>query len=279
MITTGNLLAGILALAYLNDAASAGGSAQEAELWVKAAWMVFLGMLCDGLDGRVARWTRSSSAFGAQLDSLADVVTFGVVPALLARSILIASFPNVGKRLLTGFVVVYLVGAALRLARYNVESARVSSEGARHVTRTFRGLPTPAAAGTVASLVLLTQAYSIPHFDWAILLLTPVLGLLMISRLPYSHVANRVLEGHRALPTIVLLAFVVFLGVIHFEETIGAVFLLYTSSGAVIYGLARLTGRPAWVFEEEDDETLAAEDAPADGDGRTADTPAPFGRG
>lgn len=253
MITMGNLLAGILALVYLQQAAIAD---DPAPLWNKAAWMIFLGMLCDALDGRVARWTQSTSAFGAQLDSLADVVTFGVVPTLLARSILAVTFPNIGPRLLTALVSIYVIGAALRLARYNVESARVSDAGEKHVTLTFRGLPSPAAAGTVASLVLLHRIYDLKHLDITLLLLTPLLGLLMISRVPYPHLANR-LDGRRSLPAVVLLVLAVFVGVTHFEETISTVFVVYVMLGLLPWVMARLTGWPPWVLDEEDDEAPA----------------------
>ncbi len=250
----GNLLAGLLGIVYLQDAARA---EDPTPLWVKAAWMIFLGMLCDALDGRVARWTRSSSPFGAQLDSLADVVTFGILPALLARSILGQAFPHVGGRLLLGVVAVYVVGATLRLARYNVESARVTSDGSQHVTMMFRGLPSPAAAGTIASLVLLYESYDLKGLEIALLLITPALGLVMISRFPYPHLANRLLEGHRGLPTVVVLICATFLGMVHFVETIAAVFFLYAASGAVTWLVARMTGWPSWGFHEGKDEAPA----------------------
>ena len=83
LITAGNLIMGVLAIAYLVDAGAAEPAEAEA-LWVRAAWLIFFGMFLDTLDGRIARMTNSTSDFGAQLDSLADVVSFGVAPALLA---------------------------------------------------------------------------------------------------------------------------------------------------------------------------------------------------
>jgi CDP-diacylglycerol--serine O-phosphatidyltransferase len=264
LVTLANLLAGILALSYLQDAGAAEGSAR-ADLWDKAAWMIFLGMFCDGLDGRVARLTNTTSAFGAQLDSLADVVTFGVVPALLAKSLLTATFPSVSPRFLIAVGVVYVVGASLRLARYNVESARTSPEGSDHLTLVFRGLPSPAAAGVIASLVLLRHEYALPSLDWAILIGAPVLGLLMVSRLPYPHMMNRFLDGSRPIPNVVFLVAVFFVAVVFFFETIAVVFAAYALSGVVFFGLARVTGWPRWVLEEESDEASAT-------DGNGADT-------
>ena len=144
-------------------------------------------------------------------------------------------------------VVVYVLGAALRLARYNVESSRPGMEGPAHVTLVFRGLPTPAAAGVVASLVLLRHEYELLSLDWAILLVTPALGLLMISRLPYPHLLNRFLEGNRPLPAVALLVVVVFLFSAYFQETITGAFVLYAGSGPVLQALARRTARLDWV--------------------------------
>jgi CDP-diacylglycerol--serine O-phosphatidyltransferase len=249
----GNLLAGVLALSYLQDAAALEGEAQ-AGLWNKAAWLIFLGMICDALDGRVARLTKSTSAFGAQIDSLADVVTFGVVPAMLAKSLLTATFPMIAPRVLLALGLVYVVGAALRLARYNVESTRIDPAGANHVTMVFRGLPSPAAAGVVASLVLLRYEYQLLSLDWAVLVAPPLLGLLMTSRLPYPHLLNRFLDGRRPMSTVMFLVVTVFLAVMHLLETVAAVFVLYALSGMLLYVVARATGYPRWALREETDE-------------------------
>jgi CDP-diacylglycerol--serine O-phosphatidyltransferase len=269
LITAGNLLAGLLAISYLQDAAGATDPARAATLLVKAAWMIFLGMFCDGLDGRIARLTGTSSGFGAQLDSLADVVTFGVTPALLMKTLAVAEFPAVAPKLIVALAGVYVLGAALRLARYNTETARTDEVGEQHVTLVFRGLPSPAAAGVVASLVLLRHEYQLHGLDWGVLLATPLLGVLMVSRLPYSHLLNRWFDGARPFSTVVLLALVVFLAILYFHETVTAAFVLYGASGVLVYLCARATGWPRWAFhEEEDEEDLvpdAEAEAPADG--------------
>src|SRR5205085_5134615 len=127
LVTLGNVLAGLLAISYLVDAwGKPTGSFEQEHLWAKAAWVIFVGMICDALDGRVARLTGTASAFGAELDSLADVVTFGVAPALLAKSVALAElgptavgggFHGINARMLMVLAMVYLCGAALRLAR------------------------------------------------------------------------------------------------------------------------------------------------------------------
>jgi CDP-diacylglycerol--serine O-phosphatidyltransferase len=277
-VTAGNLLAGVVAISYLQDAAATADAALREALWAKAAWMIFLGMFCDGLDGRIARLTRSSSAFGTQLDSLADVVTFGVTPALLVKTIVIQGIPGVAPRLVLSLAGIYALFAALRLARYNVESARVHAGSAGHLTMVFRGLPSPAAAGVVASLVLLHHEVGVGALEWALLVAAPLLGVLMISRLPYAHVLNRWLDGSRPLAAVVLLALVLVFLLLYFHETVAAVFCCYALSGPVLWILGRRTGRPRWV-EEEDEDHAASEAAPyAPGAPLEAPEPADPGR-
>lgn len=261
LITAANLVAGLLALSYLMDAAAAGADEELRNgFLIKASWLVFVGMFCDALDGRIARMTGTTSSFGAQLDSLADVVTFGVTPALIARAYLGYGFPNVAGKILVGLAVVYMVGAALRLARYNVETARIDAEGdgAEHVTHVFRGLPSPAAAGVIAMIVLLHHKYELKSIEWLLLAMTPILGLLMVSRMPYTHVMNRYFDGRRPLGTVVFLVVVVFFMSIYFEATVAAAFLLYALSGPALTLIHRISGWPSWVVQEEEDEAPGA---------------------
>lgn len=261
LITACNLLAGVLALSYLIDASGIADVVAQERLMLKAAWLIFVGMFCDALDGRIARLTRTSSPFGAQLDSLADVVTFGVAPALLAKSVLALAFPALASKFLFSLCLVYVTGAALRLARYNVESARVESDDVAHVTRIFRGLPSPAAAGVIAACVLLhgEQGLRWSESGWlsaGLVGLTPVLGLLMISRMPYSHLLNRYFDGSQPLLRVLVLIATAFLGIAYFEWTVAGLFVLYAASGPVLTLLERLSGWPEWVEREEDDEEI-----------------------
>lgn len=253
LITAGNVLAGVLALSYLLDAAAADGPARET-FRVKACWMVCLGMICDALDGRIARLMRTSSAFGAQLDSLADMVTFGMVPAILAKGLLTDTFPGLPGKVALALVAVYALGAALRLARYNAESAASAGGGGTHVTRIFRGLPSPAAAGAVVSLVLLKHEYGLHGIDTAVLIGCPILGLLMISRFPYTHVMNRWVDGPAGLVFVVVLAVTAFLAFAYFEATLAGLFVLYALTGPIAALAGHLTGRLGWVFREDEDE-------------------------
>ena len=236
-----------MALSYLMDSWGATSALEREHFWVKAAWMVFVGMLCDLLDGRVARMTGTASAFGAELDSLADIVTFGLTPALLSKSLISVYFPTIHPKWAMTLVAVYALGAAVRLARYNVESARTVHPG--HVTRVFRGLPTPGAAGVIASLALVRTEYDLHWLDWGFLVGAPILGFLMVSRFPYSHVINRWLAGRQSLVLVVLFLMVLFVVALHPEAlaaTAATLFVGYALSGPILYFTSRVFGRPRW---------------------------------
>ena len=269
LITLGNVLSGFLAISYVVDAwGKPTDSVARELLWERAAWVILLGMLCDTLDGRVARMTGAASAFGAELDSLADMITFGVAPALLAKSVAQDTFAELHPKFATLLAMFYVLGASLRLARYNVESNRVSAPG--HVTKVFRGLPSPGAAGVVASLVLLRHEYGIGHhvalladpLVYGLAVGLPVLGVLMISRFAFPHVVNRYFGGAKSPFAIVLLLLAVVLIVEQPYASLAAIFVGYALSGPVIGASAKFFGRPRWAVDEEDDEE---DEGPQDG--------------
>jgi CDP-diacylglycerol--serine O-phosphatidyltransferase len=261
LLTLGNLVAGVLAIAYVADAwAMPPGEPGRLALWAKAAWALVIGMACDALDGRVARMTGAASAFGAELDSLADMVSFGVAPALLAKAVAQDAFPWLPPRVALVLVLVYAVGAALRLARYNVESHRVAEPGAG-ATRTFRGLPSPGAAGVVVSLLLVKAEYGIAWASWSLLAAPPLLGVLMISRIAYPHVMNRWLSRARSPFVVVLMLVVVLVAIDHPEACLAAVFGAYALAGPAA-ALVRLVLGRGRGDEEDDDEDVV----PVDGD-------------
>jgi CDP-diacylglycerol--serine O-phosphatidyltransferase len=270
LVTLGNVLAGVLALSYLIDAWGATGDART-RFWSQAAIAILAGMVCDALDGRVARLTGAASSFGAELDSLADVVTFGVAPALLAKSIAQASLPDLSPRVATMLAIVYTIGAALRLARYNVESNRVAEPG--HETRVFRGLPSPGAAGVLATLALLHADYGLDAIAIALLVSAPVCGVLMVSRLAYPHVVNRWLTAAQSPVAILLLLVSLYVGIHYPALSLGTLFLGYLASGPLIWAAKLVLGRPRWADEEDEDEV----DLP-DGDVSAADA-APLAEG
>ncbi len=177
-----------------------------------SGWLILLAMVFDALDGKVARLSRTTSDFGGQLDSLCDVVTFGVAPAfLLVKMCPTYTFKHPAA--VWVIAALFVICAALRLARYNVESG----EDDDHMT--FRGLPSPAAAGVVASFALLfyalrretnTMAYA-QQIDTvmqtSLAIFSVALALLMVSRIPYPHVTNQLFRGQRSFGHLVGLVF------------------------------------------------------------------------
>ena len=140
----------------------------------KAAWLVFLALVFDGLDGRVARLTNSCSKFGVEYDSLADVVSFGVAPALLMYQFVGHEFGRFG-------VVVsalYVIFGAIRLARFNVMNAKVEPS-------VFIGVPIPTAAVFISLLVLLFHKYQSINSALLLLFLSIGVSLLMVSNIRY----------------------------------------------------------------------------------------------
>ncbi len=185
---------------------------------IVAACLIFLAMVFDVLDGGVARLAKSESEFGAQLDSLCDLVTFGVAPAFLVVKMcpVFAISHRYGVWVIAA---AFACCAAMRLARFNVET----SEDDDHTW--FSGLPVPAAAAAVVSFALLfyairtgTHSEAIQEFDaalqWSLPIFTGLLALLMVSRLPYPHVVSQFLRGNRNFSHVVGLVFGVMLALL-----------------------------------------------------------------
>lgn len=180
--------------------------------YAMSGYMILLAMVADMLDGRLARKVKSTSSFGGQLDSLCDVISFGVAPAFLMLTVLESIGFGDGSFLHRSIWVAaaaYMSCAAIRLARFNVENEEDESA---HMS--FVGLPTPAAAGVIVSLVILHQE-TLPAAN-AILYALPFLALgisiLMVSRVRYPHILNQYLRGKKPfayLIRVLLLAFIV----------------------------------------------------------------------
>ena len=159
-----------------------------------AAVAIFVAMIFDGLDGRVARMTNTQSEFGAEYDSMADMVSFGMAPALVAYNWGLASLGKIGW--LAAFV--YVAGAALRLARFNTQLAVADK-------RYFQGLASPAAAALVAGLVWVGVEYQVNGHDYGVLvaLVTGLAGLLMVSNFKYNSFKE--VDWHGKVPFVGLL--------------------------------------------------------------------------
>lgn len=272
MFTLGNLLFGVAAIFLASSDPGRSLPLQWTPL-TYAAIFIFAGMAMDALDGRVARLTRNTSDMGAQLDSMADMVTFGVAPAFLAVKLMAVEMPFLSENAhgawgtaviyFDRFAVIaagiYVACAALRLARFNIET----QSGGVDDHLFFKGLPSPGAAGTVASLVLVHQHYlagyetaaavdSATGRPWTTLasaivmvIIMLLVALAMVSRLKYVHVANRYLRGKVAFGTIVQVVIcILILPVIGFQQAMALMFCVYALSAPVLW-LLRMSRRRA----------------------------------
>jgi len=189
-----------------------------------AAIAIFVAMVFDGLDGRVARITNTQSEFGAEYDSMADMVSFGMAPALVAYNWGLADLGKIGW--LAAFV--YVAGAALRLARFNTQLAVADK-------RFFQGLASPAAAALVAGMVWVGVEYEISGNDVSIIvaLVTGISGLLMVSNFKYNSFKE--LNWHGKVPFVALLLVMLIFVVVATEPALVLfiVFVLYALAGPI----------------------------------------------
>ena len=210
--------------------------------------LIFAAMLCDALDGKVARLTRQTSDFGAQLDSLADVVSFGAAPAFLALQVFKVQGPEINtvlSRLVWAIGALYFSCAALRLARFNV-----SNEHGEQHHYSFLGLPSPGAGGAVVAFILMQQDMLREGFNglsrfcvWLLPLVVGATGLLMVSNVRYPHVVNRYLRGKRSVGRLLFVLGILLLLVVWHQYTLGIGMLVYAMVGPASWAYARLRPR------------------------------------
>ncbi|MEN6459133.1 MAG: CDP-diacylglycerol--serine O-phosphatidyltransferase [Thermoguttaceae bacterium] len=262
LLTLGNLICGFFAIVV---AARVGKPVVEtwqeqmigdAGAVMLSGGLIFLAMIFDGLDGYVARLARTTSDFGAQLDSLCDVVSFGVAPGFLLVKIC-PKFTLWHNQTVWIIAAAFAACAALRLARFNVET----TDDDEHLY--FSGLPSPAAAAVIAGFAIMFHALrneaglaaswrsAIDNGLQSVLPLFAVLiALLMVSRIRYPHVTNRVLRGHRSFGHVVAVVF--------FLVAIMAFFgyaMAIAASAFALYGPIRLAWQ-LWVQHRRRDEPL-----------------------
>jgi len=286
MLTLGNLLCGFAAIYFCMRGLYSADLAPDLKVTFASkrleeflptfisvgGFLVFLGMFFDLLDGRVARMTSGTTNFGGQLDSLADMVTFGLAPALLMIGLvtlaahdrgvgapkgritdLAQSAPQVAAteagvdaaahgspdEMLVSSRGAWMAGAifaaccALRLARFNVEHSESDNK-----QRTFLGLPSPGAASVVAALVILYEHVAEMRSWWLANLLpgvTIVAGLLMVSRVRYVHVGNRYLRGRKPFGFVVVMLVIAGLFMVWPAPTLVCLTCLYALSGPVAW--------------------------------------------
>jgi CDP-diacylglycerol--serine O-phosphatidyltransferase len=260
LFTLGNCICGFASLGYASNGPVATGTVKVGPIdlsnYSVAAYLIFAAMVFDMFDGFVARLTHATSDFGAELDSLADMVSFGVAPAFLALQLIYAMLhdqypgaehhyewlgPNADSQMGRLFWIigaVYVGCTALRLARFNV---RNKHEVDSHMS--FRGMPSPGAAGVVASSIIFFEGlyadrhfirYTVPTtlkeqlkhvFPYLMPIVLLIAALLMVSRFPYAHLINRFLRGRKKFRQLVGMFLVVMLLV--FQPQIIALLAIY----------------------------------------------------
>lgn len=239
LITTASMLCGFSAILTALDAYYGSHSGDTTQTFTQAAILVFVAMIFDGLDGRVARMTNSSSAFGEQYDSLSDLISFGIAPALIIYlwALKESHFNIIGG--ISWFVAyLYLACAALRLARFNVQIGSVDK-------RFFVGMPSPTAAAIVVGFVWFGESMNLssPWKDYAALFLTLYSGLMMVTNIKFFSFKD--IHFQNPVPFFVWVLFVMALGilavcVVRFPgEAIFLVLFAYGLSGPVYAVLRR----------------------------------------
>ena len=207
-----------------------------AQLYEQAVWFILAAVVFDMLDGRMARMTRKESLFGKEFDSLADVVSFGVAPALLVFFVLLtptADFPLV--RTIGGLVgFVYLLCAAVRLARFNVITTPLLPQAENFPKDDFLGLPVPAAAGTVSSIVLVLNRFDLPAGTLFLPILLVLIALLMVSNIHYPSL--KTIGTHSRIDFRSFILILVVITAIYLFHFLGVAILFL---GYIFYGLGR----------------------------------------
>ena len=211
LFTTAGLFAGFYAIIQ-----AMGGNFE------KAAIAIFIAMVMDGLDGRVARLTHTESDFGAQYDSLVDMVAFGLAPALVIYIWALSGLGNLGW--MAAFI--YSAGAGLRLARFNIQVDVVDK-------RFFVGLPSPTAAAVVAGFIWLMDAAGLPGRQISLfaLVFTIAAGVLMVSNIRYRSFKDLDLKGKVPFVTILVVPLIFVAVFLYPPQVLFGVALVYTLSG------------------------------------------------
>ena len=214
-----------------------------------AAIGIFSAAVLDSLDGRVARMTNTQSAFGEQMDSLSDMVSFGAAPALIIYEWALKGLGKLGW--IAAFV--YCAGAALRLARFNTNIGVVDK-------RFFQGLPSPAAAALIIGFVWVMDdagwrdAWQVQWLAWCTFALTLYAGLTMVTNVPFYSFKD--VSFRRTVPFIVIVAIALGIAVItiHPPVVLFALFVVYGFSGYAVYVYRKSNGRPVSVIATSPDE-------------------------
>ena len=233
LMTAGNLFCGFAATLKILEGALLQSSDADlaADKFHIAIWCILASCIFDALDGRLARMGGHESPFGREFDSLADIVSFGVAPALMVYRVVLEKFAHAGWLIAS----VYLICGALRLARFNCLAAADSAAA----NKEFKGFPIPAAAGVIASLTLAMlwldeRGRDIGNGKWVLPPLMLFLAWMMFSGFRYPSFKSLNLRTTRSLPKFVAIALVLFFTVQHYQWMPAVIFIAY-----LLYGFLR----------------------------------------
>jgi len=188
--------------------------------FVLSAWLVLLALIFDGLDGRVARMTNTTSQFGVEFDSLADIISFGIAPAMLLYFYVGHEFGRFGILVSA----LYVIFGAIRLARFNISTAKTDPN-------VFIGLPIPTAAVFVSMWVLLFNKYTLQDYSIALLFLALGVAILMVSNFRYPSFKKVQLDRPMVFKTMIVLVLVASLLYLFSAEGFAIIILAYTLYG------------------------------------------------
>ncbi|HEU4376145.1 MAG TPA: CDP-diacylglycerol--serine O-phosphatidyltransferase [Telluria sp.] len=209
-----------------------------------AVWAIFIAMVLDALDGRVARLTNTQSEFGAQYDSLSDMVSFGAAPALVMYE---WSLIGLGK---PGWIAafVYCAGAACRLARFNTNIEVVDK-------RYFQGLPSPAAAALVAGFIMMMNDLEFigTRISWVSFAVTLFAGLTMVTNVPFYSFKD--INFRKSVPFIAVFAVALAFALVSIDppKVLWPIFVIYGLSGYAVYFWRLAKGKPVSIIQTDDE--------------------------
>jgi CDP-diacylglycerol---serine O-phosphatidyltransferase len=269
LMTAGNLIFGFLAVLKIFEGTLQyqSGDATFAQTYETSLKFILGACLCDLLDGRLARLGGSESPFGREFDSLADIVSFGVAPALLVFKIVLVDISN---RIGWIIAVFYLLCGALRLARFNVASTYNLGTGSRN----FSGFPIPAAAGLISSITLFIlwhykfeQKLTLGNGKYVLVALMIFLSFMMFSKFEYPSFKGLNWRTQFSLPKFMGAVLLLGLNIIYYEWMPAIMFVAY-----LLYGFLRPFISRAWRREIEDEDEVAEAANPGDDSGLTDDS-------
>lgn len=253
LMTAGNLLCGFMAILHIV------GRFQPEEGTHRYTWAIVLilaACLFDALDGRLARMSGQSSDFGREFDSIADIVSFGIAPALLVHDIILADFEFTFAG--SGYLIscIYLVCGAMRLARFNCLAARANDKSGT----SFRGCPIPAAAGVIVSLTMLllwleNNTHEIGRWKYALPVLMLLLSYLMVSSIEYPSFKAVNWRARRSFHWVLISILVVLITIRFYQWMPSVLFVSY-----LLYGLVRPWVSRRWRREIEAESELESGD-------------------